>query len=161
MVIRESPKNYLLHQVRLDMPATKLRKNIYLKASAKIVANICYQLRVKRKRSSVQINAGGNGGMSKEKDQVTMNRSNLEMYYLSISPISSMFKEGILSKSDFLKAEAYLVEKYCINKDNIYRLNNLTKPSKRVIYRVTNEEVEDDGKENNQNRSIIKITKED
>ena len=130
MVIRESPKSYLLHQVQLDMLVTKSRKNQYLKASVKIVIKKCYQLRVKRKSSSVQTNAGGNGGMSKEKDQVTMNRSNLEMYYFSISPISSMFKEGILSKSEYLKAEAFLAEKYCIKKGNLYRLNDLTNLSK-------------------------------
>jgi|LFRM01.1.fsa_nt_gb uncharacterized protein YqgQ len=130
MVIRESPKSYLLHQVQLDMLVTKSRKNQYLKASVKIVTKKCYQLRVKRKSSSVQTNAGGNGGMSKEKDQVTMNRSNLEMYYFSISPISSMFKEGILSKSEYLKAEAFLAEKYCIKKGNLYRLNDLTNLSK-------------------------------
>ena len=130
MVIRESPKSYLLHQVQLDMLVTKSRKNQYLKASVKSVTKKCYQLRVKRKSSSVQTNAGGNGGMSKEKDQVTMNRSNLEMYYFSISPISSMFKEGILSKSEYLKAEAFLAEKYCIKKGNLYRLNDLTNLSK-------------------------------
>ena len=130
MVIRESPKSYLLHQVQLDMLVTKSRKNQYLKASVKIVTKKCYQFRVKRKSSSVQTNAGGNDGMSKEKDQVTMNRSNLEMYYFSISPISSMFKEGILSKSEYLKAEAFLAEKYCIKKGNLYRLNDLTNLSK-------------------------------
>jgi uncharacterized protein YqgQ len=98
--------------------------------------------------------------MRKEEDQVTMNRSDLEMYYLSIAPICSMFEKGILSKSEYLKAEVFLADKYCINKGNIYRLNNLTEPPKRVIYGVTKEEVKDEEKEDNQNRSIIQITKE-
>lgn len=89
-----------------------------------------------------------------------MKRSDLEMYFMSIKPIKSMFEEGVLNKSEYLKAEAFIAEKYCINKGNIYRLNNLTKPPKRVIYGVTKEEVKDEGKEDNQNRSIIQITKE-
>lgn len=48
----------------------------------------------------------------------------------------------------------------CINKGNVYRLNNLTKPPKRVMYSVTKEEVNDEGKEDNQNRSITQISKE-
>jgi uncharacterized protein YqgQ len=89
-----------------------------------------------------------------------MNRSDLEQYFMSIAPIKSMFEEGVLSKSEYLKAEAFIADKYCINKGNIYRLNNLTKPPKRVMYSITKKEVKSEGKEDNQNRSIIKITKE-
>jgi len=89
-----------------------------------------------------------------------MNRSDLEMYFMSIEPIEVMLNEGVLSKSEYLKAEAFIADKYCINKCNIYRLNNLTKPPNRVMYSVTKEEVKDEGKEDNQNRSIIQITKE-
>ena len=72
----------------------KIEEESILKGFCKNCDKEMLSIKGKKKSSSVQTNAGGNGGMSKEKDQVTMNRSNLEMYYFSISPISSMFKEG-------------------------------------------------------------------
>ena len=87
-----------------------------------------------------------------------MKRSDLEKYYLSIAPIKSMFDQGIINKSEYLKVESFLSNKYCIKNGNLYRLNHLTKPPKRVIYSVTKEEVKDEGKENNQTRSITQVS---
>jgi uncharacterized protein YqgQ len=84
-------------------------------------------------------------------------KTNLEKYFLSIKPVMGMFNEGILSKSDFIKAESFIADKYCINKNNLYRLNNLTKPPKQVIYSVSKKEVKDETKEDNETRIITKI----
>lgn len=86
-----------------------------------------------------------------------MNRTNLEKYYLSIAPLKLMFDGGIIDKHDYLKAELYLAEKYCIKKGNLYRLNDLTIPSKRVIYRVSEEEVYNDEKNSNQSKHVTQI----
>ncbi len=55
-----------------------------------------------------------------------MERSNLEKYYLSIAPIRELLNKGIINKEEYLKAESFIAEKYCIKIDNLYRLNNLT-----------------------------------
>lgn len=68
-----------------------------------------------------------------------------------------MFDGGIIDKHDYLKAELYLAEKYCIKKGNLYRLNDLTIPSKRVIYRVSEEEVYNDEKNSNQSKHVTQI----
>jgi len=89
-----------------------------------------------------------------------MKRSDLEKYHLSIAPIKSMFDQGIINKSEYLKAESFLADKYCIKNGNLYRLNHLTKPPKRVIYSVTIEEVRNEGKEDYQIRSVTQVSKE-
>jgi len=89
-----------------------------------------------------------------------MERSDLEKYYMSIEPIKAMFEEGVITKSEYIKSEAFLADKYCIKNGNLYRLNHLTKPPKRVIYSVTKEEVKDEGKEDNQTRSVTQVSKE-
>ena len=86
-----------------------------------------------------------------------MERTNLEKYYLSIAPIKLMFDTGIIDKPDYQKAESFLAEKYCIKKGNLYRLNDLTIPSKRVIYRVSEEEVHNDEKNCNQSKHVTQI----
>lgn len=53
-------------------------------------------------------------------------RSNLEKYYLSITPIRELHNKGIIDKDEYLKAESFIAEKYCIKTDNLYRLNHLT-----------------------------------
>ena len=98
--------------------------------------------------------------MSKEKDPIIMKRSDLEKYYLSVAPIKSLYDQGIINKTEFIKSETFLADKYCIKIGNLYRLNNLTKPSKRVIYSVTNEEVKDETKKDNQARSVTQVSKE-
>ena len=86
-----------------------------------------------------------------------MERSNLEMYLLSIAPIKTMFDQKIISKIEFIKAESLIADKYGIKNGNLYRLNNLTKPSIRVIYSVSNEEVKDETKEDNKTRNVTQI----
>ncbi len=87
-----------------------------------------------------------------------MKRSNLEKYILSITPIRLMLEKEIMTKQDYQKAESHLAEKYCIKKGNLYRLIHLTIPSKRVIYSVSEEEV-NHGKENsNKSKHITKIS---
>lgn len=53
-------------------------------------------------------------------------RSDLEKYYLSITPIRELHNKGIINKDEYLKAESIIAEKYCIKIDNLYRLNSLT-----------------------------------
>ena len=89
-----------------------------------------------------------------------MNRSNLEKYYMSMGPVKVMVEQGVISKTEFLKAEVLIAEKYCIKKGNLYRMNHLTKPPKRVIYSVTKEEAKNEGKEDNKTRNITQIGKE-
>lgn len=89
-----------------------------------------------------------------------MERSNLEKYYLSMTPVKSMYEEGIISKQDYQKAELFLADKYCIKKGNLYRLNNLTIPRKKVIYMIPKEEVKENEEKNNQARRVTEISKE-
>lgn len=89
-----------------------------------------------------------------------MERSNLEKYYLSMTPIKSMFEKGIISKQEYQKAESYLADKYCIKKGNLYRLNNLTMHRKRVIYMIPEEEVKKSEENNNQARRVTEVSKE-
>lgn len=88
-----------------------------------------------------------------------MKRSDLEKYLLSIAPLEKMFEEGTINKSEYEKSETYLAKKYCIKKGNLYRRNLLTKPSKRVIYVMSEEEVNRDEKDNNKNRNITELGK--
>ncbi|MDD3130158.1 MAG: hypothetical protein PHW21_07295 [Candidatus Izemoplasmatales bacterium] len=89
-----------------------------------------------------------------------MERSNLEKYYLSIAPITDMFTKSILSRDNYIKAEVFLAEKYCIKKGNLYRLNNLTNTLKRGIDMIPGKEVNNDGKDDNQIRCISEVSKE-
>jgi len=88
-----------------------------------------------------------------------MERSNLEKYFFSITPIKLMLEEGLLSKPDYIKAESYLADKYCIKKGNLYRLIDLTIPRNRVIDILPEEEVKDE--ENSyQYKHVTKVRKE-
>lgn len=87
-----------------------------------------------------------------------MDRTNLEKYYLSITPLKLMFDGGKIVKHDYLKAESFLAEKYCIKKGNLYRLNDLTIPSKRVIYSVSEEEVNHDKENSNKSKRITQVS---
>jgi hypothetical protein len=69
-----------------------------------------------------------------------------------------MFENGLMTKQDYLKAESLLADKYCIKKGSLYRLIDLTIPSKRVIYRVSEEEVKHDNENNNQSKRVIQIS---
>ena len=89
-----------------------------------------------------------------------MDCSNLEMYYLAIAPVKLMYDEGIMTKQDYMKAESFLAEKYCIKKGNLYRLIDLTIPRNRVIDIVPIEEVKVNEKDNNEDRHVSKVIKE-
>ena len=89
-----------------------------------------------------------------------MERSNLEMYYLSLAPIKLMYDEGLITKQDYTKAESILAEKYCIKKGNLYRLIDLTIPRNRVIDILPAEEVIFNEENNYQDRHVTKVIKE-
>jgi hypothetical protein len=88
-----------------------------------------------------------------------MERSNMEMYYLSITPMKLMYDEGLITKQDYQKAESFLAEKYCIKKGNLYRLNHLTIPRNRVIYMIPEEEANSNEKNYNEVRRITQVSK--
>ena len=80
-----------------------------------------------------------------------MDRTNIENYQSSLSIVVSMYKNGLISDKDYLKAESHLAKKYCIKKDSIYRQNDLIFTQKRAIYIVPKEEVQDNAKDDNKN----------
>lgn len=88
-----------------------------------------------------------------------MERSNLEKYYLSMAPVEKMFEAGIISRPEYHKAESFLAEKYCIKIGNLYRLNDLTFSSKRVIYIVPKEEVNGNEENSNQAKRVTEFSK--
>jgi hypothetical protein len=88
-----------------------------------------------------------------------MDRSNVEKYLLSVVPVKTMFDMGLLVKQEYKKAEHYLADKYCIKKDNLYRLIDLTIPSNRVIDSVSIKEVKDE-EESHKYKHITKVSKE-
>ncbi|AUD65475.1 hypothetical protein BK011_07130 [Tenericutes bacterium MZ-XQ] len=87
-----------------------------------------------------------------------MKRSNLEKYLLSITPLKTMFEKGIMTKQDYQKAESHLADKYCIKKGNLYRLIDLTIPLKRVIYSVSEEEVNHDKENSNKSKRVTQVS---
>lgn len=60
--------------------------------------------------------------------------TNLESYLLSVESIKAMLKKGMIDENDYLKAERFLAEKYCIKKVSLYRGNDLINSSFRVMY---------------------------
>lgn len=88
-------------------------------------------------------------------------RTKVENYYMSIAPILSMERSGIITHRDFLKIEEYLAEKYYLKRHNIYRLNDLIKIEKRAIYMIPQKEANNDTKNDNDNRCITEIRKAD
>lgn len=88
-------------------------------------------------------------------------RNNVERYYMALAPILAMERNGVITHAEFLKAEDFLAKKYYLKKHNIYRLNDLINSSKRVIYILPQEEVQNDTKNDNDNRSITEIRKAD
>jgi hypothetical protein len=71
-----------------------------------------------------------------------------------------MFENGLMTKQDYMKAESFLAEKYCIKNGNLYRLIDLTIPRNRVIDIVPNEEVKAHEEDYHQDRHITQIIKE-
>lgn len=88
-------------------------------------------------------------------------KNNLVKYYMALGPILAMEREGIISHAEFLKSEDFLAKKYNLAKHNIYRVNNLINTEKRVIYMLPKKEVQNDTKEDNDNRTVTEVRKND
>ena len=89
-----------------------------------------------------------------------MNTKNIEQYYSSLVHLIAMKNQEILNDSDFLKAESVLASKYCIKKDSLYRANDLINNRFRVIYILPKKEDQNGSETDNQDRCVIKVTKE-
>ena len=88
-----------------------------------------------------------------------MDRTNIENYQSSLSIVISMYKNGLISDKDYLKAENHLAKKYCIKKGSIYRSNDLINKPFRAIYMMQKKEVQNARENNNENRCVTTITK--
>ena len=88
-------------------------------------------------------------------------KTNIERYCMSLAPIQAMERNGLISHSEFLKAEDFLDRKYSLKKHNIYRSNDLIKTEKRVIDILPKKEVQNDTKKDNDNRRCTEIRKTD
>lgn len=88
-----------------------------------------------------------------------MVRSNLEMYYLSMTLVKKILEVGIINNCEYLKAEVFLAKKHCIKNSNLYRLNDLTISQKRVICMIPKEEVQENDENYNQVRHITEVIK--
>lgn len=89
-----------------------------------------------------------------------MNRVNIEQYHNSLGTIIQMHKKALINDKDFKKAESYLVKKYCIKIDSLYRSNYLINNPFRAIYIVQKKEGHNGTKDSNENRCITTIRKE-
>lgn len=63
-----------------------------------------------------------------------LNYDNIRNYYNSLIIVRNMLNQKIISKEDAIKSETFLVKKYCIKPDSIYRLNDLINNENRVMY---------------------------
>lgn len=108
-----------------------------------------------KKESIAATNVTSNS--SYKKARVIMKRSSLEKYFLSIVPVKLMLEKGVITKQEYLRAESFLADKYCIKNGHLYRQNNLTIPRSQVIDMVPEEEVYDNGEDNFQARRVTKI----
>ena len=88
-------------------------------------------------------------------------RNNIERYFMALAPILAMERNGVITHAEFLKAEDFLDKKYYLKKHNIYRLNDLINSSKRVIYILPQEEVQNDTKNDNDKRTVTQVGKAD
>lgn len=88
-------------------------------------------------------------------------RNNIERYFMALAPILAMERNGVITHAEFLKAEDFLAKKYYLKKHNIYRLNDLINSSKRVIYILPQEEVQNDTKNDNDKRTVTQVGKAD
>lgn len=70
-----------------------------------------------------------------------MDRSNLEKYYYAIVNLKQMQNHSVISLADYIKAESFLAQKYCIKKDSLYRSNDLIINDFRAIYIETEKEI--------------------
>lgn len=89
-----------------------------------------------------------------------MNRVNIEQYHNSLATIIQMHQNELINDKDFKKAENYLLKKYCIKIDSLYRTNYLINNPFRVIYIMQKKEDHNGTKDNNKNKCITTIRKE-
>lgn len=89
-----------------------------------------------------------------------MNRTNIECYYNSLSIIKTMKQRGLINDTEFATAEKILAKKHCIKKGSIYRSNNLINSDFRAIYIMQKKEVDNARKNDNENRCVTTIRKE-
>lgn len=71
-----------------------------------------------------------------------MNRELFESYLTSLLVFKKMMIKGILTRDEYIKTENLLAKKYCINKGNLYRQNDLILSDFRAIYVLDNKEVQ-------------------
>lgn len=71
-----------------------------------------------------------------------MNREHYEQYLSSLMIFKQMLHLGLLSDKEYNESENLLSNKYCINKGNLYRQNDLIIKDFRVIYVMENKEVQ-------------------
>ena len=89
-----------------------------------------------------------------------MERTNVESYFSSLSIFKSMYSLGLINSKELQKAENYLAKKYCIKNGSIYRSNDLINNDFRAIYMMQNKEVLNARENNNKDRCITTIRKE-
>lgn len=89
-----------------------------------------------------------------------MTKENIERYYSSLSIVNSMYEKGLINIKEYEKAENYLAKKYCIKKGSIYRMNDLINKPFRVINVMQKKEYKYAIENNNQDRCITTIRKE-
>ena len=89
-----------------------------------------------------------------------MTKENIERYYSSLSIVNSMYEKGLINEREYAKAENHLAKKYCIKKGSIYRANDLINNKFRAIYVMRKKEVQNANENNNENRCITTIRKE-
>ena len=87
-----------------------------------------------------------------------MELTSVEKYLTSLAPINSLFDSKQITPDEYIKAESFLAEKYCIRNDDIHRPNHLIINGFRVMYMYDKKE-EKHGKEDNPNRRITAIEK--
>ena len=85
-----------------------------------------------------------------------MKESDLNLYLAEMALIKEFLEKGIIDEADYLKAEAYLAKKHCINDKSIYRLNKLINDQSYVMY--IGEEKEGKNDSNKEDRIVTKIT---
>ena len=71
-----------------------------------------------------------------------MNRELFESYLTSLLVFKKMMIKGILTRDEYIKTENLLAKKYCVNKGNLYRQNDLILSDFRAIYVLDNKEVQ-------------------
>ena len=79
------------------------------------------------------MDVGGKGAMQRARRNV-MDREMVEHYFSSLVPIKSMLHSGLITQDEYIIAEKYLANKFCIKKGSLYRENDLINIRKRVIY---------------------------